>query len=231
MSAGNEKEEDPILKIGVIASGRGTNLQCIIDAISKGKLTNVSIEVVLCDRPGAMALERAKKHGIEGVLVEKKNFATRADFDGALIKELKSRGVGLVVLAGFMRVLGTAFIDAFPEQIINIHPAILPSFTGLDVHQRAIDAGVKFSGCTVHFVDKGLDTGPIIIQAVVPVYDDDTAEVLAGRILAEEHRILPAAIKLFAAGRLVVKDKRVIVRGPAMAKKDIAMENPAVSMM
>jgi len=230
LTGGDESKESPTLKIGVIASGRGTNLQCIIDAIEERKLCNASIEVVISDRPGAMALERAKKHGIKGVLIEKKNFAKRADFDGALIKELKSHKVGLVVLAGFMRVLGPTFVDAFPEQIINIHPALLPSFTGLDVHQRAIDAGVKFSGCTVHFVDKGLDTGPIIIQAVVPVFDDDTAEILAKRILVEEHRIMPAAIRLFAAKRLIVKDKKVLLKGPAMADKPIAMENPAISM-
>ncbi len=230
MTGDVEENTRPALKIGVIASGRGTNLQCIIDAIERGLLRDVSIEVVLCDRPGAKALERAKTHGIDGVLVERKNFDSRDAFDNALIRELKSRGIGLVVLAGFMRVLGPAFVDSFSQKIINIHPALLPSFTGLDVHQRAIDAGVRFSGCTVHFVDKGLDTGPIIIQAVVPVLDDDTMDTLAERILREEHRILPQAIELFASGRLFVKDKRVLVTGSAMADDKMALENPPVTI-
>jgi len=229
MTAETPSPASSTLKIGVIASGRGTNLQSIIDAIKDGRLKGVSIEVVISDTPGAGALLRGKKHGIDSVLIEKKGFTSRAGFDAAIIKELKAHGVGLVVLAGFMRLLGPAFVDLYPEKIINIHPALLPSFTGLDVHQRAIDAGVKFSGCTVHFVDKGLDTGPIIIQAVVPVLDDDGAEQLAARILSEEHRILPLAIELFAKGRLIVKDKRVLVKDLIM-EENLAMENPPVTM-
>jgi len=225
-----EEKDTSDLKIGVIASGRGTNLQCIIDAVSAGRLRGVSIEVVISDRPGAEALQRAKRHGIDALLIEKKQYSTRDDFDAAMIRALTGHGVGLVVLAGFMRVLGPAFVDSFSERIINIHPALLPSFTGLDVHQRAIDAGVKFSGCTVHFVDKGLDTGPIIIQAVVPLLDDDTAETLASRILKEEHRVLPQAIDLFARHGLFVKDKRVFLREPLMADKKMAMENPPVTI-
>jgi len=223
-------DERPILKIAVIASGRGTNLQCIIDAVAQGSLRGVSIEVVLSDRPGAKALERARDNGIEAVLIEKKKFSSRHEFDSALLEQLSRRKVGLVVLAGFMSILGPDFVDFFPQKIINIHPALLPSFTGLDVHQRAIDAGVRFSGCTVHFVDKGLDTGPIIIQAVVPVLEGDTAEILAKRILREEHKILPEAIGLFAEQRLTVKDRRVLVSGTVRADDTMAMENPPLTI-
>ncbi len=230
MKASMKGKDRPTLKIGVIASGRGTNLQCIIDAISAGRLRGVSIEVVISDRPGAEALHRAKRHCIDALLIEKKKFRTRDDFDSAMVRALTAHGVGLVVLAGFMRVLGPAFVDSFSGRIINIHPALLPSFTGLDVHQRAIDAGVKFSGCTVHFVDKGLDTGPIIIQAVVPLFDDDTADTLASRILKEEHRVLPQAIDLFARQGLYLKDKRVLLKEPLIADKKLAMENPPVTI-
>ncbi len=219
-----------MLKIGVLASGRGTNLQCIIDAVENGLLRGVAVEVVISDCPGAMALERARRHGIDGVLIDKRGFSDRTDFDAALIEELKRRRVGLVVLAGFMRVLGPAFVDAFPEKIINIHPALLPSFTGLHVHERAIEAGVRFSGCTVHFVDKGLDTGPIIIQAVVPVLDDDTAESLAERILREEHRILPQAIDLFNRGILSISGRRVLVADHVLADGSAALENPVIDL-
>jgi len=218
------------LKLGVIASGRGTNLQCIIDAVSRGSLQGVSIEVVISDNSSARALERARTGGIDAVFIDKKKFSSRHEFDAALIEELKSHKVGLVVLAGFMRILGPGFVDSFPEKIINIHPALLPSFTGLHVHQRAIDAGVRFSGCTVHFVDKGLDTGPIIIQAVVPLLQNDTEDTLSERILREEHRILPEAIRLFAEDRLVVKGKRVFVKGSALAGESEVIENPRVSI-
>jgi phosphoribosylglycinamide formyltransferase-1 len=219
-----------MLGIGVLASGRGTNLQCIIDAVESGLLEGVSVGVVISDRPGARALERAKKHGIEAVVIDRKAFETRAAFDEAIMEELVGRGVGLVVLAGFMRVLGPAFIDAFDGKIINIHPSLLPSFTGLQVHERAIEAGVRFSGCTVHFVDKGLDTGPIIIQAVVPVLPGDSADTLAARILKEEHRILPQAIDLFARGRLRVEGRRVVVSDHEMAGESVALENPVVRL-
>ncbi len=219
-----------MLGIGVLASGRGTNLQCIIDAVESGLLEGVSVQVVISDRPGAMALERAARHGIEALVIDKKDYATRAEFDDAIREELERRGVGLVVLAGFMRVLGPAFVDAFDGRIINIHPSLLPSFTGLHVHERAIEAGVRFSGCTVHFVDKGLDTGPIIIQAAVPVLPGDTAETLAARILKEEHRILPQAIDLFARGRLSIEGRRVMVTGHEMAGGDSALENPVVRL-
>lgn len=218
------------MRVGVLASGRGTNLQCLIDAVEAGVLEGVEIGVVVSDRPGATALERARRHGIEAVLVDRRSHATREGFDAAIMAELRQRDTGLVVLAGFMRILGPAFVDAFPERIINIHPALLPSFAGLHVHERVIEAGVRFSGCTVHFVDRGLDTGPIIIQAAVPVLGDDTPESLAARVLEEEHRILPQAVDLFARGLLRVQGRRVVVTGhpgPAPAER---MENPPVML-
>ncbi len=220
-----------MLGIGVLASGRGTNLQCVIDALESGLLEGVSLDLVISDRPGAKALERARAQGIEALVIDKKGFERREEFDEAIRSELQKRGVGLVVLAGFMRVLGPTFVDAFAGKIINIHPSLLPAFTGLHVHERVIEAGVRFSGCTVHFVDKGLDTGPIIIQAVVPVLCTDTPETLAARVLREEHRILPQAIDLFAKGRLRIEGRRVIVRGQDMALEGSVLENPPVRLL
>ncbi len=218
-----------MLRLGVIASGTGTNLQCIIDAIESG-LLKASIEVVISDRQGSGALERAETQGINNALVLKDDYSSRAEFDDELRRILEANNVELVVLAGFMRVLGQSFIDAFPMKIINIHPALLPSFTGLHVHEKAIRHGVKFSGCTVHFVDKGLDTGPIIIQAVVPLLDDDTEQSLSARILREEHRILPEAISLIAAGSVEVVERRVVLRKKAAINSHMALENPAASI-
>ncbi len=218
-----------MLKIGIIASGRGTNAQCLINAIEEGRLS-ATIELIISDRPEAGVLERAKKHGLEHVLVRENEYVTRAEFDGEMMNLLKGRGVELVVLAGFMRVLGPAFIEAFPERIINIHPALLPSFPGLNVHKKAIKHGVKFSGCTVHFVDSGLDTGPIIIQAVVPLLDDDTEDTLAARILREEHRILPEAVSLIASGSITVTGRQVRLKNNASIEGNQAMENPPVSL-
>lgn len=218
-----------MLKIGVIASGRGTNLQCIINAIDEGAL-NASIELVISDREGSGALRRAEAHGIRHALVREDEYATRAEFDAEMIKLLKARGVELVVLAGFMRVLGPAFIEAFALRIINIHPALLPSFPGLHVQEKAIKHGVKFSGCTVHFVDKGLDTGPIIIQAVVPLLDDDTEESLSKRILREEHRILPEAISLIEKNNIEVIGRQVRLKKDIPAIGEMTMENPPLSI-
>ncbi|MFQ5480420.1 MAG: phosphoribosylglycinamide formyltransferase [Thermodesulfobacteriota bacterium] len=218
-----------MLRIGIIASGRGSNLQCLINAVEEGRL-EVTIELVISDRPGAGALGRAEKHGIVHALVRENEYATRAEFDAEMIKLLKAHDVELVVLAGFMRVLGPAFIEAFPERIINIHPALLPSFPGLNVHRKAIRHGVKFSGCTVHFVDKGLDTGPIIIQAVVPILDNDTEESLGARILAEEHRILPEAVSLIANKSIEVIDRRVCLKDKSLINESMAMENPPISI-
>lgn len=200
-----------MIDIGVLASGRGSNLQAIIDEIEAKRLDAV-IKVVISDNPGAMALERAKAASIPAKVIERGPHPTREAFDMEIVKTLKDHGVVLVVLAGFMRILSPAFIRAFPSGIINIHPSLLPSFPGLDVHEKTLEHGVRFSGCTVHFVDEGLDSGPIIVQAVVPVLDDDTVETLSSRILAEEHRIYPRAIRLISDGRLSTVGRRVFIK-------------------
>jgi phosphoribosylglycinamide formyltransferase-1 len=204
------------LKLGVLVSGSGTNLQAIIDACESGKIP-AEVKVVVSNKPGVYALERAKKHGIPNYVVDHKLYQTREDFEREVIKILKEHEVELVCLAGFMRVLTPFFLRAFPGRVINIHPAILPSFPGVNAQKQAIDYGVKFSGCTVHFVDEGVDTGPIIIQAVVPVYDDDTEETLRERILKEEHRIYPMAIKLIAEGRVSVEGRKVRASAPKLS--------------
>lgn len=201
------------LRIGVLASGSGSNLQSIIDRSADGTLA-AEISVVIANVPGAGALERAKQAGIPSRSINHKSFADRQSFDREVVAALQDARVELVVLAGFMRIISEVFLEAFPQRIINIHPALLPAFPGLHVQKKALDYGVKFAGCTVHFVDGGVDTGPIIIQAVVPVLDDDTEESLAARILQEEHCIYPRAIQLFAEGRLKLKDRRVIIDPP-----------------
>ncbi len=212
------------IKIAVLVSGRGSNLQAIIDNIEKGSL-NAEIAVVISDQADAYAIERARKHKIPAVHVDAKKYETRDAYDAALIEELRKRRVDLVCLAGFMRIIMPAVIKAFPNRIMNIHPSLLPSFPGLHVHKKAITYGAKFSGCTVHFVDEGVDTGPIIIQAVVPVLDDDTEDSLSERILKQEHKIYSRAIQLFAEGRLTIKGRRVFVDGET-AKKDESLMNP-----
>lgn len=216
-----------MLKIGVLASGSGTNLQAIIDAVEAGRV-DAKITVVLSDNPTAGALKRAEKHGIPVKVVQRKGFSSRKEFDREILSVLKDAAVELVVLAGFMRLLSPEFIRAFPMRIMNIHPALLPSFPGLDVQKKAIEHGVRFSGCTVHFVDEGCDTGPIIIQAVVPVLNNDTPDSLAARILKEEHRIYPQAIQLFAEGRLSVEGRRVTVRDHETLEK--VLENPLATI-
>ena len=203
-----------MIKIGVLASGRGSNLQTIIDEILGGKLA-AEIGVVISDNPGAQALKRAEAASIPFEAIERKSFPTREAYESDLIKALRSYGVQLVVLAGFMRVLSPDFIRAFPEKIINIHPSLLPAFAGLDVHRRVVEHGVKFSGCTVHFVDEEVDTGPIIIQAVVQVHSMDTPESLAERVLEAEHRIYPMAIQLISQDKLKVVDRRVLLKDGA----------------
>lgn len=216
------------VNLGVLVSGRGSNLQSIIDAIEAGRL-DAAVKVVLSDKADAFALERAAGHGIEGVHVDPEPHGERQAYDEALVAELRRRDVDLVVLAGFMRILSPAFIEAFPNRIMNIHPSLLPSFPGLHVQQKALDHGARFSGCTVHFVDTGVDTGPIIIQAAVPVLDDDTDDTLSARILVQEHRIYPRAIQLFAEGRLSVSGRRVIVAGTDARPDDAGhLVNPAL---
>lgn len=197
-------------KIGVVVSGRGSNLQSIIDHIAEGKL-NVEIAVVVSDHKEAFALERAAKAGIPTAVVERKGCKDKAEFEDKIDAALREAGAEVVVLAGFMRILTGHFISCWEHKIINIHPALLPSFKGLDAQGQAVDYGVKVAGCTVHFVDEGTDTGPIILQKVVPVLDDDTEETLAARILVEEHKALPEAIQLWADGKLTIKGRKVYV--------------------
>jgi len=212
------------INLGVLVSGGGTNLQSIIDSIEEGKL-DATIQVVISNVPGVRALERAKNHDIPSVVIDHEKFGTREEFDGEVAAVLQAHGVELVVMAGFMMILTPVLLRAFPLKIINIHPALLPSFQGLHVQEKAFNYGVKFSGCTVHFADEGIDTGPIIIQAVVPVYDGDTAEMLQQRILKEEHRIYPQAIQLYAEGRLDVVGRKVRIKNPRSMETP-SMHNP-----
>lgn len=200
------------LRVGVLVSGRGSNLQAIIDASEAGNLA-AAVVVVVSDVADAYALERARRHAIPPVFVDPKPYATREAFDQGVIAVLTEHQVELVCLAGYMRILSPTFIQHFHNRIMNIHPALLPSFPGLHVQGKALHHGVKFSGCTVHFADEGVDTGPIIIQAVVPLFDDDTDDSLAARILKYEHQIYPRAIQLYAEGRLEVKGRRVFCKG------------------
>jgi phosphoribosylglycinamide formyltransferase-1 len=201
------------VKVAILVSGRGSNLQAIIDNIEKGTLP-AELAVVISDQPDAYALDRARKHNIPAVHVSAKGYKGKRDeYDALLVKELQKYGVELVCLAGFMRIITPVLIKAFPNRILNIHPALLPSFPGLHVQKAAIEHGVKFSGCTVHFVDEGMDTGPIIIQAVVPVLDNDTEDTLSARILKQEHKIYSQAIRMYAEGRLIVKGRRVAAAG------------------
>ena len=198
--------------LGILCSGRGSNLQSIIENIDNGNI-NAEIKIVLTDKPNAMALNRAKDAGIKAVCVNRKEFETREAFEEALIKELKAANVTLVILAGFMRLLSPLFVRAYEGRIMNIHPALLPSFQGAHAHRDVLAYGVKVSGCTVHFVDEGMDSGPIILQEAVPVLDGDTEETLAARVLKVEHRIYPEAIRLFAEGKLKVEGRKVKILG------------------
>ena len=198
------------LAVGVLASGRGSNLQAILDACARPGFP-ARVAVVISDRERAVALERARAAGVEALWVNPKDFSDREAFDLALVRELLSRGVGLVCHAGFMRILSPAYVRAFAGRALNIHPSLLPAFPGLHAQRQALEHGVKVAGATVHFVDEGVDTGPIVAQAAVPVEPGDTEETLAARILVQEHRLYPEAIRLFAEGRLKIQDRRVIV--------------------
>ena len=200
------------LRIAVLASGSGTNLQSIIDQQQNGKLS-VDIVIVISNNPGAGALQRAQQAGIPTQCINHRDYSVREDFDQALVAALQQAEVDLVVLAGFMRIITPIMLTAFPLRIINIHPALLPAFPGLKVQQQALDYGARFSGCTVHFIDPGVDTGPIIIQAVVPILPDDSAATLAERILEQEHHIYPQAIQWLAEGRVKVEGRKVIITG------------------
>lgn len=194
--------------IGVLCSGRGTNLQSIIAAVESGQIP-APIGVVLTDKPDVMALERAEKAGIPNFCVNRKECSDKQEFEKKLVEKLREHGVTLVVLAGFMRILSPYFVRAFKGRILNIHPALLPSFPGAHAHRDVLEYGVKVSGVTVHFVDEGMDSGPIILQAAVPVEDDDTEDTLAARVLVEEHKIYPRAIELYLKNKLKVEGRMV----------------------
>ena len=200
-----------MVNIGVLASGRGTNLQAIIEAIKEGRIEG-KIGIVISDNRDAFALKRAKQNNIETEYINFKSFKNREDYDKKIIEYLKEKDVDLVVLAGYMRILSSHFIKMYKNRIMNIHPALLPSFPGLHAQKQAVEHGAKISGCTVHFVDEGVDSGPIILQKAVEVSDDDTEESLAERILKEEHQIYPQAIQLFSEDRLAIKGRRVFIR-------------------
>lgn len=204
------------VRIGVLASGRGSNLQAIIDAIEAGKL-DARIVLVLSNKKDAAALERARKHGLTDVFLDPKLFASQPDsreaYDRAVLDVLRKHDVELVLLAGYMKIVTPVLVKAYENRMMNIHPSLLPSFPGLDAQKKALEHGVKLSGCTVHFVTDGVDEGPIIIQATVPILEGDTPEALAARILVEEHKIYPKAVQLYAEGRLSVSGRVVHVSG------------------
>ncbi len=196
------------LKIAVLASGSGSNLQAIIDEIKSGFLP-VELALVLSDKPQAYALQRAEAAGVPTKVLLPADFASREDYDAELVRLLKASGADAVALAGYMRLVTPVFLQAFPHRVLNIHPALLPSFPGLHGQRQAFEYGVKVAGCTVHFVDEGMDSGPIILQAPVPVLEDDDADSLAARILEQEHIIYPLALRLLAEGKLHIEGRRV----------------------
>lgn len=201
-----------MLKIGFLASGRGSNFQAIVDAI-EAKQVKAQATLLISDVQDAYALKRAEKHGIPHMFIDHRKYNSMNEYFAVIASGMKAARVGLVVLAGFMRIVRKPLLDAYPMKIINIHPALLPSFAGLHGQRDAVDYGVRISGCTVHFVDKGMDTGPVIIQAAVPTLPEDTEETLAARILRTEHKIFPEAIRLFAEGRLKVHGRKVMISG------------------
>jgi phosphoribosylglycinamide formyltransferase 1 len=202
------------LRIAVLASGRGSNLQAIIDGIEAGQVP-AQLVAVISNKQDAVALERARKHAVQDIFIDPKPFAGRPDsreaYDRALLDVLEKLDVELVLLAGYMKIVTAVLVNAFTNRMMNIHPSLLPSFPGLDVQRKAIEWGCKLAGCTVHFVTEGVDEGPIIVQAAVPVFDRDTPEILAARILEQEHKIYPRAVQLFAEGRLKVEGRRVLI--------------------
>ena len=195
-------------RVGVFVSGSGSNLQALIDA----KIPSVEIVVVVSNNPDAYAIERAEKNKIPVEVIDHRNYSSREDFEREIQKRLDQYKIDLIALAGFMRILTPLFIRNYKHRIMNLHPAILPSFPGTNAVKQALMYGVKFTGCTVHFVDEGVDTGPIILQAVVPIYDTDTEESLLERIHKEEHRIYPEAVRLFGEGKLRIEGRRVVIR-------------------
>lgn len=216
-----------LVRLGLLVSGRGSNLQAIIDAI-EGNGLSAEIAVVLSNKQAAGGLERARKHGAPAVWLDPKPFAGRPDsreaYDRSVLEVLQKHEVDLVLLAGYMKIVTAVLVSAYENRMMNVHPSLLPSFPGLDVQKKAIEHGCKIAGCTVHFVTEGVDEGPIIIQAAVPILEGDTADTLAARILEQEHRIYPRAIQLYAEGKLRVEGRRVVV--PEAGQPATGFHNP-----
>jgi phosphoribosylglycinamide formyltransferase-1 len=202
-----------VLTVGVLISGSGTNLQALLDRVADGSLP-VRIAIVVSNRPGARGLERAAAAGVPTQVLDHRAFARREDYDASLVAALEAAGVGLVVLAGFDRLVTGVLLGAFPHRVINIHPALLPAFKGLHAQRQAVEYGVRIAGATVHFVDESVDHGPIILQGAVAVDPDDDVDTVTARILEVEHQIYPAAIRLFAEDRLRIDGRRVRIAGP-----------------
>jgi phosphoribosylglycinamide formyltransferase-1 len=217
-------------RAAVLISGRGSNLQALIESCARPGASAL-IALVLSDRADAPGLERARAAGIPVQVLERRRFEQREGLDHALCEILKGAGIEIVCLAGFMRILGPAFVERWRDRVLNVHPSLLPAFRGLDVHRRVLEAGVRFAGCTVHFLRAEVDAGPIIVQGVVPVHQDDTEATLAARVLAAEHRCYPLALELVASGRARVEDERVVLEGaktpggillnPVLSKGDV----------
>ena len=215
-------------RIAVLISGRGSNLQALIDAIAERRL-DAQIAVVLSNKANAPGLERARAAGIETLVVDHRAFPSRDAFDAAVAQELRARGVRLVCLAGFMRLIGPPLLDAFPNAILNVHPSLLPAFPGVDAQRQAFDHGVKISGATVHLVTGELDAGPIVVQSAVPVRDDDTADILSARILIEEHQLYPQAVQIILDGGWRVEGRRFVRIGTGNPNPQSLSVNPASS--
>jgi phosphoribosylglycinamide formyltransferase 1 len=214
---GQAPSPSPQARLGILISGRGSNMQAIIDAVRSGRL-DASIAVAISNRADAPGLARAREAGIETIVSDHRQHRTRDDYDRVLAQELKKRGVTLVCLAGFMRLLGSAFLSAFPNAVLNVHPSLLPAFPGVDAQRQALAHGVKVSGATVHLVTEELDRGPIILQSAVPVLDDDTVESLSARILIEEHRIYPEAIRIAISGDWTLDGRRFVHQIPGTSR-------------
>jgi phosphoribosylglycinamide formyltransferase-1 len=200
-------------RIGILLSGRGSNFEAIADSVANGRIRDAEIGVVISNRPEARGLEIARSRGLDAVSLPSKGL-DRVVYDEMVTQELQARRIDLVCLAGYMRLLSSGFVQRWPERVLNIHPSLLPAFTGLDAQHQALDYGVRISGCTVHFVDEHLDHGPVILQAAVPVLDDDTPETLSARILREEHRIYSEAIDIVLSGAYRLAGRRVRIVAP-----------------
>jgi phosphoribosylglycinamide formyltransferase-1 len=213
------------LRLGILASGTGTNFEAIADAVAAGRV-DATICVVVCNREGAAVVDKARARRIETVVIPHREHPDRHAFEAAVVAALSTRGVELVVMAGFDRLVTTTLLASFPQRVINIHPALLPAFKGMDAQRQALEYGARIAGATVHIVDECMDHGPIIVQAAVPIYGDDDAETVRRRILAQEHAIYPFAIQLFAEGRVEVDGRRVRIRGEAAPSPDEHMISP-----